>query len=146
MRAPKTPAGIVKFDTRKPTQEFEGDVGVSYGDLGSMSFEGAVGGGISDTVSFRLSALYHERDDWIDNDFTGESDALGGYEEHAYRAQLLVEPSEDFSALLNIHGRDIDGTASIFRANVLPPRAAPWNRPDRDPWAEDVSSAVARPE
>ena len=114
-----TPAGIVKFDTRKPTQEFTGDASLSYGELGSMSFEGAVGGGISDTVSFRLSALYHEREDWIDNDFTGEKDAMGGYDEFAYRAQLLLEPSDAFSALLNVHGRDIDGTASIFRANVL---------------------------
>ncbi len=133
-----TPAGIVKFDTRKPTQEFEGDVGVSYGDLGSMSFEGAVGGGLTDTVSFRLSALYHERDDWIDNDFTGENDAIGGFEEYAYRAQLLVEPSEDFSALFNIHGRDIDGTASVFRANVLGPGSDGFNSNyDRDSVSYD---------
>ncbi|HKX38753.1 MAG TPA: TonB-dependent receptor plug domain-containing protein, partial [Burkholderiales bacterium] len=122
-----TPAGIVKFDTRKPTQEFGGDAAVSYGELGSLSFEGAVGGGISDAVSFRLSALYHERDDWIDNDFTGESDAMGGYDEIAYRAQLLIEPSDAFSALLNVHGRDIDGTASIFRANVLGPGSDGFN-------------------
>jgi iron complex outermembrane receptor protein len=128
-----TPAGIVKFDTKKPTQEFGGDVSLSYGDLGSLSFEGAVGGGISDTVSFRLSALYQERDDWIDNDFTGENDAMGGFEEYAYRAQLLIEPSDDFSALLNIHGRDIDGTASIFRANVLGPGSDGFNSNyDRD--------------
>jgi iron complex outermembrane receptor protein len=128
-----TPAGIVKFDTRKPTQESTGDIAVSYGELGSLSFEGAVGGGISDAVSFRLSALYHERDDWIDNDFTGENDAMGGYDEFAYRAQLLIEPSDNFSALLNIHGRDIDGTASIFRANVLGPGSDGFNSNyDRD--------------
>jgi iron complex outermembrane receptor protein len=128
-----TPAGIVKFDTRKPTQEFTGDASLSYGELGSMSFEGAVGGGISDTVSFRLSALYHEREDWIDNDFTGEKDAMGGYDEFAYRAQLLLEPSDAFSALLNVHGRDIDGTASIFRANVLGPGSDGFNSNyDRD--------------
>ncbi|HWN05965.1 MAG TPA: TonB-dependent receptor [Steroidobacteraceae bacterium] len=128
-----TPAGIVKFDTKKPTQEFSGDAAVSYGELGSMSFEGAVGGGLSDVVSFRLSALYQERDDWIDNDFTGENDAMGGYDEFAYRAQLLVEPSDNFSALLNIHGRDIDGTASIFRANVLGPGSDGFNANyDRD--------------
>jgi len=128
-----TPAGIVKFDTKKPTQEFSGDAAVSYGELGSMSFEGAVGGGLSDVVSFRLSALYQERDDWIDNDFTGENDAMGGYDEFAYRAQLLVEPSDNFSALLSIHGRDIDGTASIFRANVLGPGSDGFNANyDRD--------------
>jgi iron complex outermembrane receptor protein len=128
-----TPAGIVKFDTRKPAQEFSGDAGLSYGELGSLSFEGAVGGGISDAVSFRLSALYQERDDWIDNDFTGENDAMGGFDEFAYRAQLLIEPSDAFSALLNIHGRDIDGTASIFRANVLGPGSDGFNSNyDRD--------------
>jgi iron complex outermembrane recepter protein len=128
-----TPAGIVKFDTRKPTQEFTGDATLSYGELGSMAFEGAVGGGMSDTVSFRLSALYHEREDWIDNDFTGENNAMGGYDEFAYRAQLLIEPSDAFSALLNVHGRDIDGTASIFRANVLGPGTDGFNSNyDRD--------------
>ncbi len=133
-----TPAGIVKFDTKKPTQEFSGDAAVSYGELGSMSFEGAIGGGFTDSMSFRLSALYHERDDWIDNTFTGENDAMGGYDEFAYRAQLLLEPSDNFSALLNIHGRDIDGTASIFRANVLGPGSDGFNSNyDRDSVSYD---------
>ncbi len=128
-----TPAGIVKFDTRKPTLEFSADVALSYGELGSKSIEGAVGGGINDAVSIRVAALYHERDDWIDNDFTGENDAMGGFDEIAYRVQLLMEPSDRFSALLNFHGRDIDGTASIFRANVLGPGSDGFNSNyDRD--------------
>jgi outer membrane receptor protein involved in Fe transport len=122
-----TPAGIVKFDTRKPTQEYSSDLAVSYGQYGSESIEAAVGGGLSDAVSFRLSALYHGRDDWIDNDYTGQKDAMGGFNEFAYRAQLLIEPSDSFSALLNLHGRDIDGTASIFRANVLGPGSDGFN-------------------
>ncbi len=122
-----TPAGVVKFDTRKPSQEFGGDLSLSYGELGSKTIEGAVGGGLSDTVSVRVSALYHERADWINNTFTGENDAMGGFNEYAYRAQLLIEPSDSFSALLNIHGRDIDGTASIFRANVLGPGSDGFN-------------------
>ncbi len=133
-----TPAGIVKFDTRKPSQDFGGDFSLSYGDLGSMTIEGAVGGGLSDTVSARVSAIYHERDDWIDNTFTGDSDAMGGYDEYAYRAQLLIEPSDNFSALLNIHGRDINGTASIFRANVLGPGSDGFNSNyDRDSVSYD---------
>jgi len=133
-----TPAGIVKFDTRKPTQEFGGDVSLSYGRYGSMAIEGAIGGGITDTVSARLSLLYHERDDWIDNTFTGEDNAMGGYDEYAFRAQLLFEPSDTFSALLNVHGRDIDGTASIFRANVLGPGSDGFNSNyDRDSVSYD---------
>jgi iron complex outermembrane recepter protein len=121
-----TPAGIVKFDTKKPSSEFDADVALSYGELGNTMVQGAVGGG-SEAVSARVSVLYQERDDWIDNlgdpatAADDQNDALGGYDELAYRAQVLLSPTEAFSALLNIHGRDIDGTASIFRANVLGP-------------------------
>jgi iron complex outermembrane receptor protein len=133
-----TPAGIVKFDTKKPSQEFDGDLTLSYGDLGSLTIEGAVGGGLSDTVSGRVAAIYHERDDWIDNSFTGENDAMGGFDEYAIRAQLLIEPSDNFSALVNVHTRDIDGTASIFRANVLGPGSNDLNSNyDRDSVSYD---------
>ena len=133
-----TPAGIVKFDTKKPSQEFGGDVTVSYGELGTKTAEIGVGGGLSDTVSARVSAIYHERNDWIDNTFTGQNDAMGGFAESAYRAQLLIEPSDKFSALLNIHGRYIDGTASIFRANVLGPGSNGFNSNyDRDSVSYD---------
>ena len=122
-----TPAGIVKFDTKKPKAGFEADVGATYGDLGTMILQGAVGGG-SDTLSGRVSVMYQEREDWIDNGFTGEEDAIGGFDELAYRAQLLISPSDSFSALLNVHGRDMsDGTASIFRANVLSPGSNEFN-------------------
>jgi iron complex outermembrane recepter protein len=128
-----TPAGVVKFDSRKPTHEFGGDISLSYGELGSKTIEGAVGGGLGEAVSARVAVLYHERDDWIDNTFTGQNDAMGGYDEYAYRAQLLIEPSDRFSALLNVHGRNIDGTASIFRANVLGPGRDGFNSNyDRD--------------
>ena len=133
-----TPAGIVKFDTVKPSQELDGHLDLSFGELDSTTLEGAVGGGLTDSLSARVSFLYHGRGDWIDNTFTGENDAMGGYDEFAYRAQLLIEPSDNFSALFNIHGRAIDGTASIFRANVLGPGSDGFNSNyDRDSVSYD---------
>ncbi|MBT3136215.1 TonB-dependent receptor [Alteromonas sp. ALT199] len=114
-----TTAGIIKFDTVKPTQDVEGYAKAGFGSYGTMNFEGAISGGLTDDLSARLSLLSQERDDYIDNAFTGENDAIGGYDEKAYRLQLLWEPSADFSALLNVHGRELEGTASIFRANVF---------------------------
>jgi iron complex outermembrane receptor protein len=133
-----TPAGIVKFDTKKPSQDFDADLMISAAELGTNTIQAAVGGGFSDAVSARVAVLFHEREDWIDNTFTGEDDAMGGFSEYAYRAQLLIEPSDSFSALLNIHGRDIDGTASIFRANVLGPGSDGFNSNyDRDSVSYD---------
>ncbi|MBT1063278.1 TonB-dependent receptor [Bowmanella sp. Y26] len=113
-----TTAGIVKFDTAKPGQSFDAFVKAAGGTYGTLNFEGAVGNAINDEWSFRLSGLSQNRNDWIANDFTGEEDAMGGFHENAGRLQLLYE-NNDFSALLNLHTRDLDGTASIFRANAV---------------------------
>ena len=117
-----TPAGIVKFETRKPTAETDGYASATIGSLGTLNFEGALGGSLnaSETLMGRLSIFSQNRDDWIDNGFTGESDALGGFNENAFRLQLLMLPNDAFSALFNLHGRDLkNGTASIFQANIL---------------------------
>ncbi len=114
-----TTAGIVKFDTVKPTQDFDGYTKFGFGSYGTINLEAAAGGAINDDWSGRISILSQDRDDYIDNAYTNQKDALGGYDEKAWRAQLLYQPSDDFSALLNVHGRNLEGTASIFRANIF---------------------------
>ena len=119
-----TPAGIVKFDTRKPTEEMNGYVSATVGTHGTMNVEGAIGGSLTanDTLLGRVSVLSQNREDWISNGFTGEEDAMGGFNETAWRAQLLARPNDRLSALLNVHGRNLNnGTASIFRANIFDP-------------------------
>ena len=116
-----TPAGVLKFDSARPTQEFEGYGQISYGSHGSTNIEGAVSGGLTDSVSARLSVLNQHRDDWVTNTGPGLNRELEGYDELAVRAQLLVEPSDSFSALFNAHMRSLDGTARLFRANIFTP-------------------------
>lgn len=114
-----TPGGIIKFDSVKPSQEPSGYGRVSYGRYNSVDVEGAYGQAIADGLSFRVSGLYQRRDDYVDNAFTGQDDVLEGFEEFAGRAQLLAEPTDYFSLLLNVHGRTTDGTARLFRANII---------------------------
>lgn len=119
-----TPAGIVKIDTVKPSYELDGYASLSYApdDAETTIFEGAIGGPlIDDVLAGRLSLLYQDRDDWIDNGFTGQGEALGGFEETAARAQLLWNPTDRLSFLVSGHYRDLDGTASVFRANIIGP-------------------------
>ena len=116
-----TPAGLIKFESKKPSQECEAFLQGSYGTYGTTDIKGAIGGGLTSTLSSRLSFLYQSQNDWIDNGFTGENNALGGYDNFAYRLQFLWEPNNRFSALLNTHGWDVVGTARISRANILTP-------------------------
>lgn len=116
-----TPAGIVKFESKRPTRQAEGYAQLAYGSFNTVNFEGAISGPLSDDWSARFSAMYQRRDDWVDNTFSGENDALGGYDEAAFRAQALFEPNDRFDALFNVHARDLEGTARLFRANVIVP-------------------------
>ena len=114
-----TTAGIVKFDSVKPTDSFDAYFKLGMGSFGTQNAEAAIGGGLTDNVAARLSVFSQTRDDYIDNAFSGQNDAFGGFDEKAYRLQVLFTPSEDLSVLVNVHGRDLDGTASVFRANAL---------------------------
>jgi len=115
-----TTAGLVRLSSVRPTEELDGYASVTAGSLGTLNFEGAVGGTlIEDTLTGRVSILRQHRDDWIDNGFRNIDNALGGFDEHAARIQLFYTPSERFDALLNVHARDYEGTSAVFRANIL---------------------------
>lgn len=133
-----TTAGIIKFDSVKPTQDFDAYVKSTAGTLGQFNLEGAAGGGLTDELSARLSLLSQHRSNWVDNRYTGESDVMGGYDERAARLQFLYETA-DFDALLNVHSRNYDGTSSLFRKNILTPGSDKLNENyDRDTVAYDA--------
>jgi len=124
-----TPAGIVKIESNKPTDEFEAYIKLGIGNLDVTDFEAAVSGALNDNWSARLSVLHQTRGDWVANRPSDidpslapldDPDFLEGHTEYAYRIQLAYD-SDSFSALLNLHGRDLDGTATLFRANIIEP-------------------------
>ncbi len=114
-----TPAGIIKFDSVKPSQEASGYLRGAAGSFGALDIEGAYGMALTDTLSMRASVLFQSQDGWVDNLQTGENDAFEDYSEFAGRLQFLYEPTAQFSALLNIHGRSGESTSRVFRANIL---------------------------
>ena len=116
-----TPAGVIKFNSVRPSRDGGGYVRASFGTHSSINVEGAVGGALGENWAMRVSGIYLHRDDWVDNVFTGEGDALEGFDEVAGRLQFLYEPGDQLSALVNLHARSLDGTARMFRANVFVP-------------------------
>lgn len=115
-----TPAGLVKFDSVKPSQDFEGFASVSYGSKNTSDVRAAVGGGLTDNLSARVSVLNQDRDNYIDNKAPGfeQDEVLGGYTDQAARIQFLYE-GDDFNALFNYHMRDLDGKPVAFYANAF---------------------------
>ena len=116
-----TPAGIVKFDSVKPKDEFGGYGRLSYGRFNAINAQGAVGGPLGEKVSVRLSAMYQTQDDYVDNVLPGGTtkNAFEGYDEFAARLQFLIKPTENLDILLTGQVRSLDGTARLFRGNIF---------------------------
>ncbi|HEX2082738.1 MAG TPA: TonB-dependent receptor [Xanthomonadaceae bacterium] len=116
-----TPAGVVKFESARPSQDPNGYVRLAYGTDNLWNVEGAWGGPLTSRWSARVSALYQRRDDWVDNTLeNAPNDGFEGYDESAARVQFLYE-GDAFEALFNLHRRDLNGTARLFRANIIEP-------------------------
>jgi iron complex outermembrane receptor protein len=124
-----TTAGIIKFDTIKPSQTWQGRVSASAGSLGTFTYDAGVGGPIvQDKVAVRLSGLMQHRNDWVDNTFAGYSadgtrtpqkDAMGGFTEKDVRLQVLLTPTDAFSVNVSGHARGYHGTSTIFHRAAL---------------------------
>ncbi|WP_086734335.1 TonB-dependent receptor [Erythrobacter colymbi] len=129
-----TPAGAVKITSVKPSHDTSANAAISFGSLDTFSLSGAVGGSIAkDVLAFRASAQIQRRGDWISNGFTGDDNVLGGFTDVAARAQLLFTPSDRSSILAAVNFRDLDGSSTFFRANILGPGSNKLNSNyDRD--------------
>ena len=92
--------GLAHFITRKPSQEADGYGKVTLGAYNQTKFEGAAGGPIAGSVvSGRASVSFHRNTGYIKNRTTNIR--LNNANDWALRLQLLVEPSDRFSLLLN---------------------------------------------
>jgi len=116
-----TPGGVVKFNSVRPAMEFGGYASVSDATDNTANFEGAINAPFGEHFAMRLSGLYQHRDDYVSNSLTGEKDQYEGYDDRAARLQMRFDGGDFFNGLLNAHVRNLDGTARLFRANIIQP-------------------------
>jgi iron complex outermembrane receptor protein len=115
-----SPAGVIKFDSTKPTFKQEGYINAGVGNYGAWNVEGALNIPANDTFATRISLQSQHRNDRVHNpNPNGTTRDFEGYADTAVRLQFLAKPTKDISALLNIHGRDMHGNAMLFRANIM---------------------------
>ena len=120
-----TPAGVVKFNSVKPRLGAnDAYINLSAGNRGTFNIDGAASLPLGSQWALRASVLSQHRDNDVKvvsaqpgNLYNGQK--IDGYDDRALRVQALYQPSKDFNALFNLHGRDLDGSARLFRANIL---------------------------
>ena len=111
--------GLAHFVTVKPAQEVDGYGQLTVGSYDQVKFEGALGGGLGEGISARVSVATHDNNGYVRNRFLDER--LNNANELAGRVQLLFEPSDSFSVLLNYRRSEQDIDTGFFEhvtANV----------------------------
>jgi len=127
-----TTGGAVSITSVRPEQETSGYISLGYGSFNEIIAEGAVGGGLTENLSGRISMQYVEADGPYDNVTfpttgippgavplpsalngapppaeiaagTGPNADPGAIDTMAIRGQLLWEPSDQFQALVIGH-------------------------------------------
>jgi len=116
-----TPAGVVKLTSVQPSDTFDGFAKLTVGRFQTQNVEAAVGGGLGGGWSTRLSVLQQKRDDWVRNTIAGPESGFEGYRDDAMRLQFRYQAQDGFESLLKLHVRNLDGTARMFRANIIEP-------------------------
>lgn len=103
--------GLVHYISKKPTNDFEGYANLTFGAYNQRKFEGAVGGGLSENISGRLSFVRNKHDGYIDNRIGTD---LNNGDDWGLRAQLLIENFEDIEWLLSARAGDQDINTGFF--------------------------------
>ena len=139
-------AGVISVTTMLPEQEMGGMVEATAGNYGSNIIKGTLTGGITDTVSFRLSGSDNSSDGYATNITTGDN--INNRNRSAIRGQLLIEPNEDLTIRMIADHNEIDeeccaasslvySDASAAAAGLAQQRG--FDATPIDPWARNLS-------
>lgn len=94
-----TLAGAVNYVTRRPSQDFGGQVNTLAATQGEVGVSGWVTGPVTDTLSIMAGANFYSLDSQFQNAFEGRED-MGGRENYSFNLGALLEPNENLSFYL----------------------------------------------
>jgi len=113
-----SPAGVMKFDSAKPTKRLEGYANIGFGRWSAVNLETAVNVPVSSELQLRVAGLVQRQSDRVHNPLPGATSDLEGYNDKALRVQALYK-SGNFEGLFKVQARDYKGSATTFRANIM---------------------------
>ncbi|MGI9289498.1 MAG: TonB-dependent receptor [Pseudomonadales bacterium] len=100
-----TTAGAVNFFTKRPEEEFSAHVEAGYGRFDRYELEGAIGGGLTDTLAGRVAfKTVQQKEGHQKNTLPGGKSDIGEVDNIGWRGQLSFTPSDSVQVLAKVHG------------------------------------------
>jgi len=106
-------AGLVYVQSALPTDQLDGRVQLTAGDDDMRSAGLAIGGPVTDSLLFRLSAHHYEGNGFRNNTYLGREDT-NGRDETTIRGRLRWLPSDDLSVDIATMAADVDNGYDAF--------------------------------
>lgn len=102
-----TTGGAILINTRKPSEQTDGMVGVSYARFNSQRYEAYGTTGLADHVAADVAGIFSKGDGFLHNIATG-SDSDGAYRNWSIRTGLKIDPTDDISILFRYAHQSVD--------------------------------------
>lgn len=114
-----TTGGAVLLTTQRPSDEFGGNISLSYADFGTTVTQGAVNLPVSDGFSIRLAGQLRQSDGFVTDTVTGQE--MDAVDESSGRISILVDPAPYFRNLLVVESSTADngGTGVYARPGSI---------------------------
>ena len=114
-------AGAVIVTTKKPGDELDGEVEVSFAENSTYTLQATVSGPIvEDTLSGRLSFDYRDTDGNLENIFLND-DVVNDYESYTFGGRLLWNPTEATTVDTKFRYAEVDAASIAFNASFALP-------------------------
>jgi len=107
--------GAITIVTKKPTDEFEGQLELGADSGPGFTVRGTASGAVgdSDDLFYRVTGSYVDTDGEIDNTYLNEE--ADPYKDVSARLRLIYEPSDNFSADFRVSSSMLETQALYFR-------------------------------
>jgi iron complex outermembrane recepter protein len=107
--------GVIQITTRKPSQEFSGEMGVSIDNYALFKGNMYLTGGLSETLSASLSTFYSTQGDGWGKNVTTGNDTYRLRHDFQVRGKLLFEPGPDTQITVIGDYQDKDALTNSFQ-------------------------------
>ena len=109
--------GAINITTKQPGNKFEGRLKAGYGNGDHKTISGSVSGPVvEDTLFYRISGLWLDRDGYIDNVVLGEE--VDPIEDTAVQGRFTWKATDNLSANLRLYYSDLEGGALNYITQI----------------------------
>ncbi len=124
-------SGAIILTTKKPSDEFEGEIRGGIGNNNLTKASAVFSGPITDNLAGRIAFSLREDDGQFENSWTGDDDVVDYFEDQSLRGRLIWDATEDLTFDVQASYSDVESGAINFNAIfALPDAAANFGNPD----------------